>query len=95
MDTKQVQVANNFGLIDQVYETDAAFDPLGVKPGWERFEYYVSTLNTAAPAGTQYKVLYLGRHGEGYHNVAETFYGTPAWNVRKPPFYIRVHKSDF
>ena len=29
----------------------------------------------------QYKVLYLGRHGEGYHNVAESYYGTPAWNV--------------
>jgi hypothetical protein len=30
----------------------------------------------------QYKVLYMGRHGEGYHNVAEAFYGTPAWDVR-------------
>lgn len=29
----------------------------------------------------QYKVLYMGRHGEGYHNTAETYYGTPAWNV--------------
>jgi hypothetical protein len=24
----------------------------------------------------------MGRHGEGYHNVAESFYGTPAWDVR-------------
>jgi hypothetical protein len=23
----------------------------------------------------------LGRHGEGWHNAAETYYGTPAWNV--------------
>lgn len=23
----------------------------------------------------------VGRHGEGYHNVAESYYGTPAWNV--------------
>lgn len=23
----------------------------------------------------------MGRHGEGWHNAAETFYGTPAWNV--------------
>jgi broad specificity phosphatase PhoE len=22
----------------------------------------------------------LGRHGEGYHNVAEAFYGTSAWD---------------
>lgn len=29
-----------------------------------------------------YKLLFIGRHGEGYHNAAQTFYGTPAWNVR-------------
>ena len=22
----------------------------------------------------------MGRHGNGYHNAAETYYGTPAWN---------------
>jgi len=22
----------------------------------------------------------MGRHGEGYHNAAQTYYGTPAWN---------------
>jgi broad specificity phosphatase PhoE len=22
----------------------------------------------------------MGRHGEGYHNAAESYYGTPAWN---------------
>jgi len=27
-----------------------------------------------------YKVLYMARHGEGFHNVAESFYGTPLWN---------------
>ncbi|KAJ5290284.1 uncharacterized protein N7443_010537 [Penicillium atrosanguineum] len=28
----------------------------------------------------QYKVLFLGRHGEGVHNVAERRYGTQAWD---------------
>lgn len=79
------QVANNFGLIDQVYDTDAEFDPAGELAGWLRFENKVAVLNAEAATGTQYKVLYLGRHGEGYHNVAETYYGTPAWNVRTPP----------
>jgi len=23
----------------------------------------------------------MGRHGEGWHNAAETYYGTTAWNV--------------
>lgn len=26
----------------------------------------------------------MGRHGNGWHNAAETYYGTPAWNVRIP-----------
>lgn len=29
----------------------------------------------------QYKVLFIGRHGEGYHNAAESYFGIPAWNV--------------
>ena len=37
-------------------------------------------MNSAAPAETRYKLLFLGRHGEGYHNVAEKFYGRTAWD---------------
>lgn len=37
-------------------------------------------MNSAAPPNTVYKVLFMGRHGEGYHNVAESAFGTPAWN---------------
>lgn len=37
-------------------------------------------LNAEAGLNTVYKVLFMGRHGEGYHNAAQTFYGTPAWN---------------
>ena len=29
-----------------------------------------------------------GRHGEGTHNVAEDYYGTPAWDVRSPVLII-------
>lgn len=32
------------------------------------------------------KVLFLGRHGQGWHNVAEAKYGTHAWDVRVSPF---------
>ena len=28
----------------------------------------------------QYKLLILARHAEGFHNAAESYYGTPAWN---------------
>jgi len=37
-------------------------------------------LNSDAAANTAYKLLFIGRHGEGYHNAAQTYYGTPAWN---------------
>lgn len=76
-----MQTTVNFGLIDRSYDSDASFDPTGTKTQWERFENQVVALNAAAAAGERYAVLYLGRHGEGYHNAAETFYGTPAWNV--------------
>ena len=43
----------------------------------------------------QYKLLYMGRHGEGYHNVAEAFYGTPAWDVSETePLFVRAEKSS-
>ncbi|KAH7021014.1 phosphoglycerate mutase family protein [Microdochium trichocladiopsis] len=70
----------NYGLINQSYPTDAEFDPTGARTLWERFEYYVNSLNQAADKNTQYKVLLFGRHGEGYHNAAESAFGTPAWN---------------
>ncbi len=79
------KTAKNWGLKSQVYDTDAVFDPAGTKTQWQRFENKVASLNAASPIGTQYKLIFFGRHGEGYHNAAETFYGTPAWNVCNAP----------
>lgn len=31
---------------------------------------------------TTYKVIYIARHGEGWHNRAEEKYGTEEWNRR-------------
>ncbi|KAI2628457.1 phosphoglycerate mutase-like protein [Hypoxylon sp. NC1633] len=71
---------SNYGLIDRSYPTDNKFDPHGKRTQWERFAYYVNTLNRDCDKNTQYKVLFMARHGEGYHNAAESYYGTPAWN---------------
>ena len=52
---------------------------------WQRFEHNLAKLNEAAletEPGVSYRLLFLGRHGQGYHNVAESYYGTDAWNVR-------------
>ncbi|GBE83130.1 histidine phosphatase superfamily [Sparassis latifolia] len=47
---------------------------------WDKFKTRVAELNRTAPAGTTYKVLFLGRHGQGFHNVGEQKYGTKAWD---------------
>ncbi|KAJ8130526.1 hypothetical protein O1611_g3102 [Lasiodiplodia mahajangana] len=78
----------NYGLINRTYPTDRQFDRSGKKTQWERFEYYVNTLNRNADKDTQYKVLFMARHGEGYHNAAESYYGTPAWNFNA---YFDIH----
>ncbi|PYH84774.1 phosphoglycerate mutase-like protein [Aspergillus uvarum CBS 121591] len=73
-------VSANFGLIPRPYDSDPEFDPEGNKTQWERFEHQVRTLNRDAEPDTAYKVLFLGRHGQGYHNVAEAKYGTELWD---------------
>jgi broad specificity phosphatase PhoE len=72
--------ATNFGLINRTYPSDSACASSSTKTQWQRFAAQVAALNAAAPPNTEYKVFYLGRHGEGYHNAAESYYGTPAWN---------------
>ena len=40
-----------------------------------------STVSLPSPLQAQQLTFTVGRHGEGYHNVAESFYGTEAWDV--------------
>ena len=68
---KKLQTAVNFGLINQTYPTDAEYDPEHEKTQWQRFEHLVFRLNRQSGRNVQYKVLFMGRHGEGYHNAAE------------------------
>ncbi|KAB8301075.1 hypothetical protein EYC80_002992 [Monilinia laxa] len=70
----------NFGLKNRTYDTDPEFDPERRKTQWERFENHVVKLNNQTPENVRYKVLYLGRHGEGYHNIKETEVGKEAWD---------------
>lgn len=71
---------SNFGLINRSYETDSSLDPTQAKTQWQRFANHVELLNTKSAGNVQYKVLFMGRHGQGWHNVAVTKYGTPAWD---------------
>ena len=78
----------NFGLIPRAYPSDETLQDVESKTPWQRFEHYVKTLNGNAEEGTEYKVLYLGRHGQGYHNVAESRYGTKLWDVSSAHFNL-------
>jgi len=74
-------------LIDRGYETDQASNE---KEQWKRFDTHIRHLNNQTKDNESIKVLWLGRHGQGWHNVAEAKYGTKAWDVRLP-----VHPSQY
>ncbi|KIM83493.1 hypothetical protein PILCRDRAFT_6923 [Piloderma croceum F 1598] len=57
-----------FGLLDESADR------------WATFTSKIVKLNQEAPNGTHFKVFFLGRHGQGHHNVAENKYGTKAWD---------------
>ncbi|KAF8649011.1 hypothetical protein AX16_006125 [Volvariella volvacea WC 439] len=47
---------------------------------WRLFFDELEKLNTEASAGLKYKLIIFARHGQGWHNVAESKYGTKAWD---------------
>ncbi|KIW10951.1 hypothetical protein PV08_10250 [Exophiala spinifera] len=80
----------NFGLVQLSYDSDENL-PNGGRDAtaWQRFENHIATLNRAEErkrhgseegSHTRYKLLFLGRHGNGYHNIAERYYGREAWD---------------
>ncbi|CZT23765.1 related to GPI anchored protein [Ramularia collo-cygni] len=68
----------SFGLINRTYPATEGLNTNLTQ--WQSFEKQVESLNADAPLNTVYKVMFMGRHGQGYHNAAETYYGTPGWN---------------
>lgn len=94
------QIKSNFGLIPRRYDTDCELAKQGQGQNnatqWERFAYHLHRLNEdcrARTPGVSYRLLFLGRHGEGVHNVAEAKYGTEAWNVSiLPPLGLTLHR---
>ena len=58
---------DEFGLVDK-------------KGGWSALKQIVQELNQESDSLTAYKLMYIARHGEGWHNVAEAKYGSEQWN---------------
>lgn len=71
-------INSNFGLINRTYPSDPKTPDSKYATQWQRLNKYIKSLNKEKK--TRYSLLFLGRHGEGYHNAAESYFGTPAWN---------------
>jgi hypothetical protein len=72
------------GLLHRQYPSDDAATAASSgsdERDWPRFAAYVRWLNQNSPPTTQYKVLYLTRHGIGFHNLKHVELGDEAWEV--------------
>ena len=47
---------------------------------WEQVFERLDQLNKASKPNECYKIFFLARHGEGFHNVGNAKYGTKEWN---------------
>lgn len=74
-------IKSDLGLLAREYESDSAKTSVQSESQWDRLARYVKHLNDGSSKSVQYKVLILGRHGEGWHNVAEKKYGTKEWEA--------------
>lgn len=76
------KITSNFGLLDRFRIPGLDERGLGVSleerndrdqdddrrgAPWKEFEQAIEKLNRRSPKNTAYKVLYLARHGEGFH----------------------------
>lgn len=59
---------DSFGLIDKSPNR------------WRNLITQINMLNANSDGLTAYKLFYVARHGEGYHNVGEAKYGTAEWD---------------
>jgi len=77
----KVTTQPGLGLLSRSYPTDdTQEDGQQQESDWTRLVRYVSTLNDEASPDVRYKVLYLTRHGVGYHNLKSAEVGEDAWN---------------
>jgi len=65
-----------------VYHPNASFGLIHPHPAdrWIQFQEKISHLQHHSPSHVKYKVIFIARHGQGFHNVAESKYGTPLWD---------------
>ncbi|OQO07019.1 hypothetical protein B0A48_07585 [Cryoendolithus antarcticus] len=81
------EIVPDLFMQDDPATDDKTFDytksNLGLAPSltWPSFKSHLDSLISSAGPHTTYKFFLLARHGQGTHNVAESFYGTQAWDA--------------
>jgi len=59
-------------LINQTYADQSCYSAQGLTQ-WQQFEREILRLQQEAPRNVEYKLLWIARHGEGWHNGIVTF----------------------
>ncbi|KAK6459710.1 phosphoglycerate mutase [Scheffersomyces xylosifermentans] len=52
----------------------------GILESWDEITTKLATLNLQSSEDESYKIFFLARHGQGFHNLAHSKYGDKAWN---------------
>ncbi|KAI3402692.2 PMU1 [Candida oxycetoniae] len=65
---------------DEVF--NYATDHMGRLKPWSEIISRLSEMNRSAPENVEYKLLFLARHGNGYHNFVVEKYGIEAWSAK-------------
>lgn len=54
-------------------------DNFGIRKSWNEITSELEHLNRSSDDNTQYKLLFLARHGQGWHNIASQKYPKHEW----------------
>ncbi|KAL9622456.1 MAG: hypothetical protein Q9160_003132 [Pyrenula sp. 1 TL-2023] len=84
----QISTVKGFFLQDEDSTDPATFDYTTTNFGLidQRYDSDDDRMQSLTP----FKVVYMGRHGEGFHNVAQDFYGTEAWDC----YWAKLNGND-
>ncbi|KAJ2981055.1 hypothetical protein NQ176_g2261 [Zarea fungicola] len=72
-----------FALKPRDYPSDGgsrSSTPSDQRP-WARFAKHVAALNHSSPENVAYKIVFVTRHGQGYHNLKNEQVGNEAWDI--------------
>ncbi|CCE83008.1 Piso0_002781 [Millerozyma farinosa CBS 7064] len=62
-------------------EFNYSLESMGRKEEWSEIITKIKKLNDEADDNQSYKVLFLARHGQGYHNLCVSKYGLEQWDT--------------